>query len=181
MTVLGSHNQSWKIVVCGEGAVGKTTFIETYKQGSFYTGATETVAVEFHSVFLSQMSREENNIPLQIWDLGGQKRYYDMNVFKKYTQEADLAVCCFDINDLETLEEIPRWSEILPSNIPKILVGLKTDLLIEGYSLEDIEEIAEDYKETFDFLSIHLISSKHWEEVCEIIQKIADILSTKYL
>ncbi|MFX1253758.1 MAG: GTP-binding protein [Promethearchaeota archaeon] len=176
MSLQTEHSRTWKIIICGEGAVGKTTLIKTYQQGSFYTGATETVAVQFHTLNLFQNSIDEASGHIfQIWDLGGQRQYYDMNVFNKYTREADLSVCCFDVNDLETLEEIPRWVTILDESVPRLLVGLKTDLITNDV-LNNIIDLIEDYKQSFGFESMHLLSSKHINEVNTFFQYITDLL-----
>lgn len=165
---------SWKMVICGEGAVGKTTLIKSFQQGSFFSGATETIAVEFHTVNLKYLSEK-----LQIWDLGGQRHYYDMHVFEKYTQEADIALCCFDVTDLETLEELYRWVEILPSDKPRLLVGLKTDLMVEGSSPADIIGLVEEYREDLNFLSFHLLCSKDLNSVNSLFDYITEIVCTE--
>ncbi|MFX0094293.1 MAG: ADP-ribosylation factor-like protein [Candidatus Hodarchaeota archaeon] len=174
---------SWKIIICGEGFVGKTSLIETYRRGEFFAGTTETIAVQFHilNFFLKtselRSQRQKNQITVQIWDLGGQERYYDMNVYGKYTQDADLAVCCFDASDLNTLEKISKWLEILPKDIPRMLVGLKTDLLPDKFFIDDIKEIVEeDYQSPMSFVSLHLFSNHHIDKVNAFFQEVIQLL-----
>ncbi len=133
-----------KIVVCGEGGVGKTSLIETFQKGRFIHGTTMTIAVQFHIKKIN-LTDSSNDLALQIWDLGGQKQFLNMGVFKKYCTGAHAAMVCFDLSDLDTLEEIPRWINILPAQIPKILVGTKRDM---GESMKDL---VEPYLESFNF------------------------------
>ncbi|MFX1250587.1 MAG: Rab family GTPase [Promethearchaeota archaeon] len=133
-----------KLVVCGEGGVGKTSLIETFQQGRFIHGTTMTIAVQFHIKKIN-LADSANDLALQIWDLGGQKQFLNMGVFKKYCTGAHAAMVCFDLSDLDTLEAIPQWINILPAQIPKILVGTKRDM---G---ESMKELVEPYLESFNF------------------------------
>ncbi len=142
-----------KLVVAGEGGVGKTALIETFGSGFFKDGTIMTIAVQFHVKKLILMDEE---IYLQIWDLGGQKQFYDMGVFERYCHGAHGAMICFDLSDPDTLEEVPKWTKILPPSIPKILVGTKKDL-VKGDSLIDY---IERYLEDLNFVTYIETSSK---------------------
>ncbi|MFX0094769.1 MAG: Rab family GTPase [Candidatus Hodarchaeota archaeon] len=119
-----NDNKSLKIVVAGEGGIGKTALIETFRAGTFVKDTVMTIAVQFHVKKIKIMNEE---ISLQIWDLGGQKQFYNMGVFERYSRGAHVAMICFDLSDLDTLEAVPRWAKIIPPNVPKILVGTKRD------------------------------------------------------
>ncbi|MFX0092800.1 MAG: Rab family GTPase [Candidatus Hodarchaeota archaeon] len=134
-----------KIVVAGEGGVGKTTMIESLKCGHFYPNTMMTIAVQFHTM---AFEFDDRTVNLQIWDLGGQRHFFNMGIFRKYYHGAHATLLCFDITDLDTLEEIPKWIDILPPKIPRILVGTKADMTDES-GIEDIKAIAQPYLETF--------------------------------
>ncbi|MFX0064237.1 MAG: hypothetical protein ACFFC7_18855, partial [Candidatus Hermodarchaeota archaeon] len=70
---------------------------------------------------------------------------------------------------------IPRWVTILDESVPRLLVGLKTDL-ITSEALNNIIDLIEDYKQSFNFESMHLLSSKHINEVNIFFQYITDLL-----
>lgn len=136
-----------KIVVAGEGGVGKTTLIESFRRGQFYDETTMTIAVQFHTMKFNVFDKSIN---LQIWDLGGQRHFLNMGVFSQYCRGAHAAILCFDISDFNTLEEIPRWLEVLPLNIPKLLIGTKADMAMED-EIEDIKSIVDPYLKKFKF------------------------------
>ena len=131
--------QPIKIVVLGEGGVGKTTLAEIFCNNSFFgktTLTTQTIGVQFHSKIIKM---NEKIWKMQIWDLGGQRRFREMGVFQKYCKGAHGAVLCFDLSDLETLVMIPNWLQILPQNIPTVLIGTKCDK-VEGYNAQILKE-----------------------------------------
>ncbi|MFQ5981156.1 MAG: Rab family GTPase [Candidatus Heimdallarchaeota archaeon] len=135
-----------KLGVLGEGGVGKTTFVRTFKEGAF-SESTMTIAVEYH---VKRASVDNQTVLFLIWDLGGQDHFKKMRLFGRYLEGAQAAAVCFDLTDLDTLHPLAEWLKILPYNIPKILVGLKADLL--GDVMVD---------PTFDRLEIEEFMKKH--------------------
>ncbi len=115
-----------KIVLLGEGGVGKTTISKSYIDNYFFTKSKQTIAVEFHSKIIS---RSENEVSkLQLWDLGGQEHFKHMGVFGDFCKGADAALLCFDLTDLSSLFNLAEWIEFIPPLIPRFLIGTKSDL-----------------------------------------------------
>lgn len=132
-----------KIVILGEGGVGKTTIAESYKRNSPFHDTKQTVAIEFHT------KREEKDgeiLILQIWDLAGQKQFRDMGVFETYCKGSHGALLCFDLTDISTFLELPKWAKFLKNDVPRILIGTKNDLYNSDPLLEeDIYRFCDDY------------------------------------
>lgn len=122
-----------KIVILGEGGVGKTTISKTFTTNSSFTLAKQTIVVEFHSKMLLDQGTVQNR--LQIWDLGGQEHFKSMGVFKEFCGGSDAAILCFDLTDLSSLFSLPSWLNFLEPNIPKFLIGTKADIA----SFEELE------------------------------------------
>lgn len=164
-----------KIIVAGEGGVGKTTLIESFRRGQFYDETTMTIAVQFHTMKLNVFG---NNISLQIWDLGGQRHFLNMGVFSQYCRGAHAALLCFDVSDFDTLEEIPRWLEVLPPNIPKIIVGTKADMADED-EIADIHAIIEPYLETLQLNRFMVSDVTDIDSVQNIFRTLASLTIEK--
>ena len=59
----------YKVVLAGEGAVGKTTLINRFVTGSFSTDYKATIGVQ---IFSKKLFIKGQEINLQIWDIAGQ-------------------------------------------------------------------------------------------------------------
>jgi small GTP-binding protein len=115
-----------KIVLLGEGGVGKTTISKSYIDNYFFKNSKQTIAVEFHSKIITRSDKEVNR--LQIWDLGGQEHFKHMGVFRDFCRGADAALLCFDLTDLSSLFNLAEWLEFIAPTIPRFLIGTKSDL-----------------------------------------------------
>lgn len=124
-----------KLAVLGEGGVGKTTLVKTFKDGAF-SPSTMTIAVEYHT---KKTAIGGHPVLLQIWDLGGQDQFKNMGLFSRYLEGTEGAVLCFDLTDLDTLDILPEWIAMLPKNTSLILVGLKADLLDDDNPFDETE------------------------------------------
>ena len=154
-----------KLALLGEGGVGKTTFARTFKFGAF-SESTMTIAVEFH---VKRTEIDEQPVVLQIWDLGGQGQFKNMGLFPTYLKGTSGAAVCFDVTDLDTLDVLPEWIDLLPANTPMILVGLKADLLDVPFDTKEINP----FLESHSFLDFYLVSSKDSADVERIFRKLA--------
>lgn len=116
-----------KIVILGEGGVGKTTLARTFIDNTFFADAKQTIAVAFHSTFI-RLYDSDTKARVQIWDLGGQEQFKNMGVFQEYCRGADGALLCFDLTDLGSLYALPAWIEFLHPNVPRYLIATKLDV-----------------------------------------------------
>jgi small GTP-binding protein len=127
-----------KIVLLGEGGVGKTTISKSYINNYFFTKSKHTIAVEFHSKLIPNSDRGVTKI--QIWDLGGQEHFKQMGVFRDFCQGADVALLCFDLTDLSSLFSLSEWVEFIEPCIPRFLIGTKSDLATPEEQSLDLTE-----------------------------------------
>ncbi|WP_455139187.1 Rab family GTPase [Candidatus Hodarchaeum mangrovi] len=116
-----------KIVILGEGGVGKTTLARTFIDNSFFADAKQTIAVSFHSTCI-RLYDSDTKARVQIWDLGGQEQFKNMGVFQEYCRGADGALLCFDLTDLGSLYALPLWIEFLKPDVPRYLIATKLDI-----------------------------------------------------
>ncbi len=158
-----------KVVLAGDGGVGKTTLIHRYITNSFIDSTKITIGAAFHT---HEIETEEHSVLVQIWDLGGQEQFKQMGIFGKYFKGASVSIIMFDLTRLSTIESIPEWADLAlgASNTKIILVGGKKDLA--GGITFDKETFPELF-EKYDFVSYHETSSATGEGVLEVFQSIA--------
>ncbi len=159
-----------KMVILGEGGVGKTTISKTFINNSFFREARQTIAVEFHSKIFSNHKISCGKI--QIWDLGGQDQFKNMGVFREFCKGSDVAVLCFDLTDLSSLFSIPEWLNFIEPHVPRFLIGTKSDIA----SFEEREIDLTAFQKKFQCTSSFKCSSKDVLSVMEIFETIIEFV-----
>jgi small GTP-binding protein len=115
-----------KIVVVGDGAIGKTCLLISYTTNAF---PGEYIPTVFDNYSVNVMYNEQA-INLQLWDTAGQEDYKKLRPLS-YPQ-TDVFIIAFSLIDPVTLENVENaWVQEIKEhcpNAPYILVGLKSDL-----------------------------------------------------
>lgn len=115
-----------KVVVAGNGAVGKTSLIRRFCEGKFELTRVATIGVDFQTQLVAL---PERTVKLSIWDMAGQDRFQVIRTgFYRGSRSAALV---YDVTDPESFNNLPRWhTEILDAiqKQPFVVVGNKTDL-----------------------------------------------------
>ena len=116
----------FKMIVVGDGSVGKTTLTQKLITGKFQTKYKMTLGVDLSIKFLKI---KQNVVKLQIWDTGGQERF--QYVSPVYYRGALGALCCYDITQRVSFMNVQKWITNVQNycgNIPMVLVATKHDL-----------------------------------------------------
>jgi Ras-related protein Rab-1A len=120
---VSSRRKVYKIVLLGDGGVGKTSLLKRYL-GQGFTGQYKmTLGAEF------SIKRMGNDV-IQIWDLAGQPTF--SAVRKSYYVGGVGALILFDVINRDSYDNVIRWAEEIISNtgypVPLMIVGNKIDL-----------------------------------------------------
>ena len=161
-----------KVVLAGDGGVGKTTLIHRYITNSFIDSTKLTIGAAFHA---HEIKTEEHSVLVQIWDLGGQPQFKQMGIFGKYFKGASVTVIMFDLTRLSTIDSIPEWADLAvgASNTKLILVGGKKDL---ANNLTFDRTAFDELFEKYGFIDYLETSSATGEGVPEVFQAIAKVI-----
>jgi Ras and EF-hand domain-containing protein len=62
----------FKVVFCGDAAVGKSTLIMRLCKGKFVSSVNSTLGVDFQN---KQIEVDGKRVALQLWDTAGQERF----------------------------------------------------------------------------------------------------------
>ena len=164
------RNFIFKILVAGEGGAGKTSLLRRYVDGMFDESNVMTVGVDF---FTKDVLFDNVHCSLQLWDLGGQKRF--RYLLDNYVMGARGALLLFDLTMMPKIGDILEWVNITrlhDINLPIILVGTKNDL--EDFIAVD-DESAHHIKNAFNMIDYIKTSSKTGYNV----DKLFDLLAKK--
>merc|ERR550534_278425 len=122
-----SSRKKFKVVLLGEGRVGKTSLLCRYIHGTFSERQLQTVQASFLEKSLTIGSTA---VQLAIWDTAGQERFHALAPI--YYCDADGAVLVYDITDMTSFERVKHWvSELhkfVGKNIVLVIAANKADL-----------------------------------------------------
>lgn len=115
-----------KVVVAGDGNVGKTSLIRRYCEGKFGTSRVMTIGVDFQT---QRVALPTGEVKLSIWDVAGQDRFQVVRA--GFYRGARAVALVYDATVPETFDHLPRWRDEVVQAMPKarfIVVGNKIDL-----------------------------------------------------
>jgi len=129
------EHHTLKIILVGDGAVGKTSIRRQYLGEGFKNDYQMTIGADLaikESPVLYSGGRQVKHL---IWDLAGQPRFE--NVRTAYYMSAMGALVVFDTTRPESFQNIVAWmNEVWRHNgrgpVPVVILGNKTDLRQEG-------------------------------------------------
>jgi small GTP-binding protein len=144
-----SYSYLFKVMVTGEGAVGKTALVTRYTTGQFQKDYKTTIGSQF-AVKLAHISPPEPEfavgIKIQAWDVAGQARF--KAVRKMYYSGAAGLVLVFDVTRRRSFVELQKWveeaDESVGQRIPIICIGNKIDLPDRAIPSDEAKKWAED-------------------------------------
>ena len=137
--------QRFKIVLLGEGRVGKTSILLRYTRGIIVT------CILINNVIIIYYEGEYNDrqvstlqasyldkrvivggvpVQLSVWDTAGQERFHALGPI--YYRDADGALLVYDITDAESFNKVRKWvkelRKIVGNDINIAIAGNKIDM-----------------------------------------------------
>jgi small GTP-binding protein len=115
-----------KVVVVGDGAVGKTTLVRRYVEGKFESSRVATIGVDFYS---QRVQLANGAVKLSIWDMAGQERFEVVRT--GFYRGSRAAALVFDVTVPTSLMNLRRWRDEVLRAVPGqrlLVVGNKVDL-----------------------------------------------------
>jgi len=115
----------FKLILVGDGGVGKTTFVKRHRTGEFEKKYVATMGVEVNPLpFFTSLGQ----IVFNCWDTAGQEKFGGLR--DGYYIGGNAAIIMFDVTARVTYKSVPHWHKDLTrvcENIPIVLVGNKVD------------------------------------------------------
>ena len=162
-------NPSMKIIVIGNGQVGKSTLTVKFVKNIFTTEYKQTLGVDFLNI-KKYIKKIDQEIDFYIWDTAGQDHFNAIT--RRYYRGADACLIVFAINDRESFNQVKSWHQKMTQecgNIPAALVMSKIDLKNDiKVSNEEAENLSKELK-----LKLFKISSKEGIQVEECFEYLA--------
>lgn len=116
----------FKLILVGDGGVGKTTFVKRHLTGEFEKRYVATLGVEVHPLrFFTNLGA----IQFNVWDTAGQEKFGGLR--DGYYIQGQCAIIMFDVTSRITYRSVPNWHRDLTrvcENIPIVLCGNKVEV-----------------------------------------------------
>ncbi len=162
----------FKIIIAGDGGVGKTTILHRYIEGEFLYEAKMTIGTDIlHKV----LTLNEGPVcSLQLWDFGGQDRFRFM--LDDFVKGAAGAFLMFDLTVFKSFMNLPKWINLIRKDdptLPILLLGSKYDL-IESIMVDD--EYVRQFVENNNISGYLKVSSKTGYNVNEVFESLVSTI-----
>ena len=116
----------FKLILIGDGGVGKTTFVKRHQTGEFEKKDDATLGVEVVPLLFHT---NRGPIKFNVWDTAGQEKFGSLR--DGYYSGGQCAIIMFDVKSLITYKNVPNWHSDLTrvcENIPIVLTGNKVEI-----------------------------------------------------
>lgn len=121
-----------KIVLLGDGTVGKTTIRLRYLGYGFQANYMQTIGADF--ALKDIQITTDKTIKVQIWDLAGQVSFDKIRI--NYLSGCHSAFIVYDVSNPDSYQSVLTWYEELsaglPEKLPIVIIGNKIDLREEN-------------------------------------------------
>ena len=137
---MSSKSTFLKVVLLGDGGVGKSSLMNRFVSGKFDSQSFHTIGVEFLN---KDVTVEGQSYTLQIWDTAGQERFKSLRT--PFYRGSDLCLLVYAVDDVKSFKNLAMWrKEFLyyadvreKDNFPFILLGNKIDVNERAVSQEE--------------------------------------------
>lgn len=122
----GQSIPEFKLVLVGDGAVGKTTLVRRHLTGEFEKKYIPTLGVDVHPL---KFQTNFGPIIFNVWDTAGQEKFGGLR--DGYYIKGECAIIMFDVTSRITYKNVPNWFRDIDricEKIPMVLVGNKVDV-----------------------------------------------------
>ena len=162
-----------KILLLGDSAVGKSSLLLRYTEGSYSDNFFSTIGIDFK--FKDVKAENGRSYRLQIWDTAGQDRF--RSITKNYYKGAQGLALLYDVGDANSFVNIKGWissiRELCGDNVPILLVANKIDLPTRAISAEEGKSLALENK--IDYIETSVKENINVDNVFQqLVNKISD-------
>ncbi|CEO97453.1 hypothetical protein PBRA_000798, partial [Plasmodiophora brassicae] len=175
----GNVQLQYKVVVLGDGAVGKTSICHRFTDDNFEKSYKQTVGLDF---FIKQVVLDSMTVSLQIWDIGGQS--IGSQMIKNYIFGAHAVLLVFDITNFESFQNLEDWLALVKStfnnaNLPILVLVAnkrKPRYSDDGEDLIHLRVVKSRAQSTFaesNNMTVFEVSAKSGDQVSTCFTKVA--------
>ena len=164
-----------KLIIAGEGAVGKTSMIKRFVYNEF-TDTKMTIGV---SVASKTVIIDNQELLLSLWDFAGETNF--RFVLPRFCLGALGALLVFDLTRMASFYSLPEWVALIRRGsglIPIVLVGNKYDLA-QQMNIQTPTSELENFQKRFEIYEYIETSAKNGNNIERAFQVLLQKIKTK--
>jgi Leucine-rich repeat (LRR) protein len=173
--LLQGFENKWvsKLILVGEGGVGKTSLLRALR-GESFTDSSTTKGIEIHSLKLAHSFQEGVDLTLNAWDFGGQEIYHATHQF--FLTNRSLFLLIWNARHGWEQGKLYYWLDAIQARAPDSPI-----LVIAAWTDErDADLPAADLQRKYPQIEgFHQISNKTGKGIAELRQAVAQVASTR--
>ncbi len=136
---------SFKVVILGDGSVGKTSLLTRFVDKTFDQDYKSTIGTNIMRIDYKLL--EKITVAFALWDLAGQQFF--QKVRQMYLSGCQAALFVYDVTRPDTLYNLKNWQNelhaVAGAEVKSLMVGNKTDLVEERkVSFEEGKKFADE-------------------------------------
>mmetsp|Transcript_6931 Transcript_6931/g.21868 ORF Transcript_6931/g.21868 Transcript_6931/m.21868 type:complete len:140 (-) Transcript_6931:768-1187(-) len=101
--------RQFKVILLGDGAVGKTSIATRFAHNEFAKRYKQTIGLDFFIKHL--VLPGDIRVAMQIWDIGGQS--IGSKMIDNYLCGAQAVLLCYDITNYESFANLEDWHHLV--------------------------------------------------------------------
>ena len=125
---------TFKILLLGDGGVGKTTLLKRHLDGEFIKKYDATLGVEVYTLTF-QTNYEQ--ITLSIWDCAGQEKF--SGILNEHYKDSMGAIVMFDLTSKLSFKNVNQWIKSINNKIPIVICGNKCDIGLDNIKVSEAD------------------------------------------
>ena len=176
----GDFDVQLKLLLIGDGSVGKTSLLSRYTEDTFSAQWISTIGIDFKT---KTLELDGLRVRCQIWDTAGQERF--RTITTSFFRGAHGIALCFDVTSAPSFANIGMWmSQVMESadqGVRLLLVGTKVDLPGAVVTLEEAQALARKHSTPDRHIDVFFTSAKGNVKVKEAFEGLASVALAHHL
>lgn len=168
MSTVKKDATTCKLVLVGNGSIGKSSLCARFISDGFEKKYKQTVGIDFLE---KVVNIRQTPVTLQVWDIGGQN--LGSKMLNNYLTGISVAFLCYDITDIQSFHDMSDWLQVIRktnenesnSNHKKVLIFLVGNKIDLEHTRQVKEEIHDKFILTNNINGGFFMSAKSGEHV----------------